>query len=114
VHAEIWNKNLVEDDQLIAEGGFSLLSVRNAGYEKKTVTSTLYHKGKRLGELKVVLSFDLSPSSQNHPEVLAPNLLGSVWLYPKQGKLEEDASTLFGGNMKPIIVARLGDQIAQS
>jgi hypothetical protein len=28
VHVEIWNKNMIQDDNIIGEGGFSLTKVR--------------------------------------------------------------------------------------
>ena len=107
VHVQIWNSNMIEDDQIIAEGAFALTKVRKGG-PKLDQECALYGKTRVIGQLNVSIQFELDAECTNHEEVLAPDTLGKVSIWPKSAELIRDLSGIFS-DMKPVVYARLGD-----
>lgn len=60
-----------------------------------------------MGEVHVVISFDLMPECENHEEVKAPDTIGKVIVRPKKATLQRDTNTFFG-TMQPVCLVKLG------
>ena len=79
----------------------------------------LYGKGKDIGEIFMVISFDLIPECENHPEITciyiyiilniikAVDTIGKVIVAPKKATLQRDTNWIFG-TMNPVCLVRLG------
>jgi hypothetical protein len=76
VHLEVWNKNLIQKDSIIAEGGFSLTKVRKGGNLKLDQQCYVYGQGIQMGVVNLSISFELEKGCENHPEVVAPDTTG--------------------------------------
>ena len=70
-------------DSFIGEGGFSLCKVRKGLDQKVDEKCILYGREKEIGVINFTLKFKLDEDCKKHPEVLAPDTLGTFNIWPK-------------------------------
>ncbi|KRX05954.1 C2 domain [Pseudocohnilembus persalinus] len=108
VYIQVWDKNVIQSDVFIGEGGFALTKVRKGTNGKVDQSCTIFGKKQDIGTVEFSLEFELDQECKNHPEVVAPDTTGQVILRPKSANLQRDTIFLFG-TMSPICFIKLGD-----
>jgi hypothetical protein len=54
---QLYNKNIISQDELIGEGAFSFLQVKEGNNEKVEKNVTIFNKGLLIGNIKLELQF---------------------------------------------------------